>query len=220
MEYFSSKDVIDAFPNLSPRRYARGQIILYQGDKPNFLFYIKRGCVKHYDIDSDGNERILSIIGQNSFFPSIYHLTKVASVNNFYSTLNDCELYAIKQADFFNHFESDKEFSKQMARWLAGELRSMLTRQRAFERNESKHKLLETFNYLLERHSKKLKSGWYAVQFPVNQQTLAGLTGLTRETVNTTLKELEQYKVTKSVKTSKLHIDPKSLNRVLDKLRG
>ena len=62
MNKYSSTPIGPLLGNAQQRSYPKGQIILYQGDTPPYMFLLKQGEIKVYDIDEQGNEKILYII--------------------------------------------------------------------------------------------------------------------------------------------------------------
>ena len=58
--------------------------------------------------------------------------------------------------------------------------------------------------------------GWYRVRFPLSQQTLADLTGLTRETVNIALKDIEPLEVMRTPRKLVVEIHPENLAKALE----
>jgi CRP/FNR family transcriptional regulator len=82
------------------RHYPKGQIILYEGENPTDAFVVKSGAVKIYDIDEDGNEKILHIIKPPGIFPVIFMFGTTGQTSTFYTTVADSDLYVLSRADF------------------------------------------------------------------------------------------------------------------------
>ena len=66
------------FENETPvKKYSKGDIIYYQGDKASCFYYLKRGRVKVYMTSPDGMEKTLStassgeILGEAAFFDNM-----------------------------------------------------------------------------------------------------------------------------------------------------
>lgn len=51
------------------KHYPKGQIIIYQGDKPHEAIILANGYIKLYDIDKQGNEKILHVISPWAIAP-------------------------------------------------------------------------------------------------------------------------------------------------------
>src|SRR5581483_4229156 len=74
------------------RQFPKGEIILYQGDSPQRMFILKSGQIKMYDIDEQGNEKIVHILRPPSIFPFSSYLGRPAEVAWFYAALSDAEV--------------------------------------------------------------------------------------------------------------------------------
>lgn len=206
------------FPTAVERVYQSGQIVIYNGDRPRHVMFIISGAVKFYDIDVDGNEKILHIGGQRSFFPLFYSFDGKPQVEAFYTTLQKSRLLLIPLAEFKKRLETDATFTSQMLAWYAEEMDHVVLRLKSLERSSAKEKVLQALAYLYEQHSvmRPLNAAWSRVSFPLSQQTLAELTGLTRETVNSVLKEIDKEGVVRTPKKMTFEINRRKLAKHLD----
>lgn len=218
MSDFTVSSLQKLFPTSVERIYDAGQIVIYNGDRPRHVMYVISGAVKFYDIDSDGNEKILHIGGPKSFFPLFYSFDGKPHVDAFYTTLQKSQILLIPLKEFTERLNTDAKFTSQMLRWYAGEMDHVVLRLKSLERSTAKQKLLQALIYLSEQHTilRPLSSTWCRVNFPVSQQTLAELTGLTRETVNTVLKEIDSDGVIRVPKKTTLEINKVKLAKLLE----
>ncbi len=179
------------------RTYATGQIIFYDGDAPNHIMFIKSGAVKFYDTDADGNEKIMHIGGEGSIFPLFYSFEDKKSIDAFYAAIAKTEVLIIPLPDFRDKLKSSAEFTFNTLRWYAEEMDHIVLRLKSLEKSSAKQKILQALYYLSSEHATEnyKKPTWYRINFPLTQQTLADLTGLTRETVNVALKDPEVLKL-------------------------
>lgn len=197
MNIFTPLEVKKHFPNAMERTYSAGQIIFYHGDAPNQVMFIKSGAVKFYDTDHDGNEKIMHIGGKGSIFPLFYSFEDKDSVDAFYATIVKTEVLIVPLADFKNKLKESADYAFRTLRWYAEEMDHIVLRLKSLEKSTAKQKILQALYYLSAHHSteSKRKAKWYRINFPLTQQTLADMTGLTRETVNITLKDPEILKL-------------------------
>lgn len=192
MNIFTPSEVKKHFPHAIERTYAAGQIIIYHGDTPNQVMFIKSGAVKFYDTDTDGNEKIMHIGGEGSIFPLFYSFEDKESVDAFYATITETKVFIVPLADFQNKLKTDASYAFRTLRWYAEEMDHIVLRLKSLEKSSAKQKILQALYYLSAHHSTTARArGWCVINFPLTQQTLADLTGLTRETVNITLKDPE-----------------------------
>ena len=188
---FTPKEVIRHFPHAVERTYSHGQIIVYYGDAPRHVMFIKSGAVKLYDTDSEGNEKIMHIGGEGSIFPLFYSFEDKISVDAFYASLTKTELLLVPITDFQRKLKTDAPYAFEVLRWYASELDHSMLRLKSMEKSNAKQKIAQALTYLCEQHADKIRlaSPWYRIRFPLTQQTIADITGLTRETVNIALNE-------------------------------
>lgn len=194
MRAFTTDDVLRLFPGTPERTFNQDQIIVYDGDQPDYVAYVKSGAYKFYDIDQGGNEKILYIGGGGALFPLFYTFEAKPQVDAFYSTLCRSTLLMIPLEKFRQTMKQNSDLAALLLTWYAQEMDRIVTRLKSMEKSCARQKVLETLLYLCTQRSvvRPGKTGWLRVIFPLSQQTLANLTGLTRETVNATLKDIEK----------------------------
>lgn len=181
----------ELFPNASVRTYSKNQIICYQGDQPQHVFYVLKGHIKYYDIDENGNEKILHIVGPQNIFPMLYAFQVSDKVDAFYSSLDKVELLSVSLDDFRRVTKTNITFVNSLTRWFLAEIEQLTFRINSFEKSDSRYKVLQALQYLTRSYG-AFANGWQRLNFLATQQFLADFTGLTRETVSTTMTELEK----------------------------
>jgi CRP/FNR family cyclic AMP-dependent transcriptional regulator len=189
------------------RHYPKGQIILYEGENPTDAFVVKQGAVKIYDIDEDGNEKILHIVRANGIFPIIFLFGTARQTSTFYTTVADSELYVFSRADFDARLKSDPALVLYCLRWFADEVQEILRRMSSLEKTSTRSKLLATLAYLSRQHADEQKAGWKRVQFPISHQLLADMIGVTRESTTMVMKDMQKEKIVRTPKLGTLDIN-------------
>lgn len=188
---FTPSEVLRRFPDAIERTYAAGQIVLYHGDQPTNIMIVKKGAIKFFDTDVDGNEKILHIGGEGSIAPLFYSFEDKDAVDAFYATICRTEVILVSLKRFREELQNDAKYAFNALRWYAAEMDHIVMRLKSLEKSTAREKILRALYYLSDQHTSGpvKKAGWYQINFPVTQQTLADLTGLTRETVNITLND-------------------------------
>lgn len=219
MNIFTSTKVLKDFPNATARTYDAGQIILYDGDQPNNIMIVKRGAIKFFDNDSDGNEKILHIGGKGSIAPLFYPFEDKPAVDAFYAALTKTEVLLVSLEDFRAKLRSSAEYTYNVLRWYAEEMDHIVLRLKSLERSSAKQKILQALLYLADQHATKETADktWCRISFPVTQQILADLTGLTRETVNIALKDTESSKYVRSNTRQRFEVNKAKILTMLDR---
>lgn len=193
--------------NAKVRTYPKGQIILYEGENPTDAFVVKSGAVKIYDIDEDGNEKILHVVKALGIFPVIFMFGTAGQTSTFYTTVADSELYVLSRADFEQRLTTDPALVLYCLRWFAGEVQEMMRRMSSLEKTSTRDKLIATLGYLSRQHCEGAKAGWKKVTFPISHQLLADMIGVTRESTTMVMKDLQKEKLVRTPKLGTLEIN-------------
>lgn len=218
MNIFTPTRVIKDFPEATTRVYEPGQIILYEGDQPSHVKFIKRGAVKFFDTDHDGNEKILHIGGAGSIAPLFYPFEDKDAVDAFYGALCETEVILVPIDDFRHKLRTSTEYAYNVLRWYAEEMDHIVLRLKSLEKSNARQKVLGALLYLSDQHATKesAKKTWRRISFPVTQQMLADLTGLTRETVNSTINDPECMKYVRSDSRQQFEVNKSKIAALLE----
>lgn len=208
MEY-----IRELFPRVNTRKYAKNQIICYQGDKPQHVFYVLKGHVKYYDIDEHGNEKILHIIGPENIFPMLYAFDVSKEIDAFYSTIDAAEVITIPLDEFRKVTQTNVKFCYTLTQWFLTEIEQLVFRINSFEKTDSHRKVMHALKYLATNYGQAAHD-WQRIDFTTTQQFIADFTGLTRETVSATMNELEKDKIIRSGVGRKIEVKGSELKKL------
>jgi CRP/FNR family transcriptional regulator, cyclic AMP receptor protein len=218
MGVFTIEDIHRLFPGTPERTYSQGQIVIYDGDQPTYVAYVKSGAYKYYDIDRGGNEKIIYIGGAGGLFPMFYTFEAKPHVDAFYSTLCRSTFLMIPLTRFRETISESGDLSSSLLTWYAGEMDHMVMRLKSMEKSNAKQKVLEALLYLCNQKTvmRTIDAQWSRVIFPLSQQTLADLTGLTRETVNAAIRDIESLGVIRVPRKLMVEINHQNLVEAID----
>lgn len=189
------------------RQYPKGQIILYEGELPTDAFVVKSGAVKIYDIDEDGNEKIMHILKPYGMFPVIFMFGTARQTSTFYTTITNSELYVLSRAGFEKTLTEDPALMLFCMKWFASEVQEIMRRMSSLEKTSTRAKLFTALSYLARQHADPLPSGWKRVCFPVSHQLLADMIGVTRESTTMVMRDLQKEKVVRAPRLGTLEIN-------------
>ena len=189
------------------KHFPRGQIILYEGDSVAEVFVLKKGVVKLYDIDDQGNEKILHIVKGPAIVPFAFFSGDNIPTQWFYTAMTDCDAYVIPHDALRQSMLDDAELSTYLNQWFSQEVHELLVRLSSLGKTNSRDKLEAALKFLASCHGKKRRDGWYRVDFPVSHQMLADMVGITRESSAMVMKELQDEKIVRNPKQTVLEID-------------
>src|SRR5581483_1002500 len=172
------------------RIYPKNQIVLYQGDLPPYMFLLKQGEIKVYDIDEQGNEKVLYIMRPDSIFPFTSYLGRRTEVMWFYAALSDVEAYAISYEDLALRLRQDPELALYLLEKLTTDMHEAFVRIASMSKTTTRPKLTAALKFLCVYHTTTMKNGWRRVNFVVSHQLLADMTGITRESATLAMRQL------------------------------
>jgi CRP/FNR family transcriptional regulator len=211
VDHFTDTPLKQLIDKAKLRHYPKGQIILYEGDIPSDFYILKDGIVKVYDIDDQGNEKILHLIKTPSMFPMVYFMGGNDQNRSFYTTVTDSEIYVLPQSVVDEHIQADSGLAIHIMQSFAQEVHEVLVRLSSLEKTTTRDKLCAALKFLAVHHSEERKTGWRRVTFPISHQILADMIGVTRESTTMVMKEFQENKVIRNPKLTVLEINFKKL---------
>jgi CRP-like cAMP-binding protein len=203
--------VKELFPRANTRHYDRNQIICYDGDKPQHIFFIIKGHIRYYDIDERGNDNILHINGPKNIFPMLYAFDVADQVNGFYAAIDKVEVLSVALDDFHKVMRTNIDFSNTLVRWFLGEIEQLAYRINSFEKTDARIKIMYALKYLATHYGHSDQE-WQKLDFPITQQFIADFTGMARETASSAMHQLEKDKVIKRGKLRTLEVRQEALD--------
>lgn len=189
-----------------------GQIILYEGDTPQDVFILKSGILKLYDVDDQGNEKILHIVKSPAVVPFAFFSGMRDPLRWFYMTLTSCELYTLPFSELQSMTRADSHLAELLTNHFSDEVHELLVRLNSLSKTNTQDKVIAVLWFLLERHSTERRAAWWRVEFSINHQFIADLCGITRESTSIVMKELLDKKVIRVPKQATLEINRERLH--------
>lgn len=193
----------ELFPSAKSRTYAKGQIVCFLGDKPQHIFFVVKGHLKYYDIDEQGNEKILHIIGPDNIFPMMYAFGITKEVEAFYGTLEPTTILTVTMQDFQEAIKTNIDFLTKLTRWFLYEISELVYHVSSLEKTDSRGKIMHALKYICVHYSEP-HGIWQKLNIPITHQFLADFTGLARETVSATMRDLTEEKLIRPSKGHRL----------------
>lgn len=184
-----TKIIEDFFSNYRLRKYAKGQVLLLNGDEADDIFYLVSGRVKQYDVTYRGDEIILNVFKPRSFFPMSLALNPLPSPY-IYEAETDIELRQAPVASVLAFLKEHPEVTFDLLSRVYRGLDGLLGRMAHLMASSAKGRLLYELLIVAKRHGQVREDK--GVEFAMNETDLAARAGLTRETVSREMKKLER----------------------------
>lgn len=177
------------------RRFKKGMPIIYQGEVPRDGYYIKKGVVKVYNLNSNGSEQILRFYIAGDFFPLPWLFSEVNSVFYFYEAIEMCELISVTRDDVANIITKNSELNKHIMKKAMRDKVALYLRITSLEQSRSADKLIFTLYYLMFMYGKNLGDNQYKINIRLTHSVIANLVGLTRETTATEINKFRRKEI-------------------------
>lgn len=152
--------------------------------------------------------------------PLFYSFEDKEAVDAFYGALCKTEVLLVPLEDFRHKLRTSADYAYHTLRWYAEEMDHIVLRLKSLEKSTAKQKILRALHYLGDQHPTKetRAKAWRRISFPLTQQILADLTGLTRETVNAVLNESEFSAYYRSTKRQRFEVQLSKVATALEEL--
>jgi CRP/FNR family cyclic AMP-dependent transcriptional regulator len=201
------RPLLDVLRTARVKQFPKGQIILYEGDAFSDVFIIKKGAIKLYDIDEQGNEKVLHIVANPAVIPYAFFSGNQASTRWYYTALTDCEVYVVEQDKLRELMNSDSRVAWALIGNFSQDVHELLLRLSSLGKSVAQDKLLVALRFLTVRHARERLGGWWRVRFAVNHQLLADMVGITRESTAVAMKDLQEKGITRNPRQTTLEIN-------------
>ncbi|MCB0749332.1 MAG: Crp/Fnr family transcriptional regulator, partial [Ignavibacteriae bacterium] len=79
---------------------SKGEFLLNQGEIAKYGYFVKRGCLKSYVIDSTGKERIMQFAPENWMVSDLDSITNKVPSAVFIEAIEESEVLFLSNSDF------------------------------------------------------------------------------------------------------------------------
>lgn len=201
-----------------PKRYPKNQLIHYQGDPLNQIYLIKSGFVKAYTILESGDTRTLLLLGAGDIFPLAFASTMDWAdyrIHYFYQSLVDTELQMLPSTTLLKQMREDPEAINTYMAYLSASNEIVMNQLEVMKNKKAIDKVCMLLPYLISKSGKEVEPGVYELQLKLSHQEIADLSGVTRETTTTLIKQLEKKGIIDQ-KHGKWLVNKATLDKALD----
>ena len=171
------------------RKFKKKAVVYAPAEAGQTVLVLATGRVKIYDLTYEGRETILAFVEQGELFGELAALDGQPR-QEFAEAVEDCEVLAIPGADFIALLESRADLALSVTKLVGLRRRRIETRLRNILFLPSRPRLIRVLVELVETHGERTGTR-YAIRFPLSHQDIAGLIGVSRETVTLTLGQLQ-----------------------------
>jgi CRP-like cAMP-binding protein len=163
------------------RRLAKGEMLFQKGDLLKGFFVVVFGQIKLAFPSSQGNEKVMQIVGpRQSFGEAMMFLSRPSPI--FAEGLVDSLLLQIGSAPVFELLEADPLFARRMLAGLSMRLHSLVQDVETYSLRSSAQRVV---GYLLQQCPQDgACEGTFDISLPTSKQVIASRLNLTPETLS------------------------------------
>jgi CRP/FNR family transcriptional regulator len=182
------------FASAEPRHLEAGDVLFVAGDTGDGCYRLERGLLKVVISSSQGDERILAILGPGAIAGELAVIDgrpRSASV----VAVRACELSFVSHALFEECTRQNPEIYRYLVNVLAARLREADDALAATSFMTIKARLARTLLELGELLGEEDASGHLVIRHQINQDDLAAMAGVARENVSRVISDWKRHKV-------------------------
>jgi CRP/FNR family transcriptional regulator, cyclic AMP receptor protein len=189
------------------KKYARGDIVIYEGEKAAAIYLVFSGAVKIFKTSVEGKEQILSIARPGDSFnevPVFDDGINLASAQ----AMGEVILYELGKNELKVLIQNHPDIAYNMIKVLAGQIRKLVT----LVEDLSFRTVIGRVAKILLEHAIEKEGGGPRL----TQQEMAAMAGSAREVVGRSLKALEEEGLIKLNRQKILITDKKALREMVE----
>jgi CRP/FNR family transcriptional regulator len=195
-----------------PQEFKKGEILIHAFENPKEIYFLEEGNVKMYTITKSGNDLIVNIFKQFSFFPMSQVLTNLDN-RYYYEAMTKVKIRSVPSEKFLAFVKSEPEILLDLIERLYKGMDGILLKMTYAMTSDAQSRLIAELLTRAQRFGKKI-DGYYVLN--ISQNDLALATGLARETVTRGIKLLKEKKLI-SIKNKEITvIDLEKLEKEID----
>ncbi len=185
-----SRDAERITAHMSNQHFSKGEIIFREGSFPPGIFFIRRGKVKKYQVDAEGNEQIIYVANTGELIG--YHaLLSEERYPDSASALEDSLIAFIPKEDFLEVLTTSEILSQRLLKLLSHEFTVFANNVTLLARRTVKERLATQLVVMREKYKENYQPGM-EVEINLSRDDLASIVGTARENVVRILKGFKE----------------------------
>lgn len=184
------KNIYGIFETGRAKSLLKGQVLIYEGDAINKLYYMQTGYVKVYNILDSGSEHIIFVYGPGDIFPFTSYLSGSGTARYFYECMTDIKSLVMLAKEFERKVQGNTQAGEALISYtntIGGEY---IKRIDVLSVNDARRKIIALLSFLLEKTGSDDKLS--RLDIPLTAQDIADMCGLARETTSLQISQLKK----------------------------
>jgi CRP-like cAMP-binding protein len=189
LEGIPAEDVRQLLQVARRRRFRRGEVVVHQNDPADSLHLVVKGRLAIRVTTPLGEQATVAVSGPGDMFGEIALLGEDRRRSATVEALEESETLCVHETDFTRVRREHPNVNEVMIGFLANEVRAMNERLLEALYVPAERRVLRRVGELTRVYPPK---GDSVSEIPLTQETLAGMAGTSRATVNAVLREAQQ----------------------------
>jgi CRP-like cAMP-binding protein len=200
----------------SEKEFSKGELIFGPYDTEEKIFVVREGEVEIYQLSPEGKKVIIDIlVPGNIFGNSSFSSKPFVEVNDFAVARSRVILCIFRKSDFMNVLRTMPQVAMSLIEEISAKLNETDSRIRDLALSNATTRLIGELMRFAKKVGKEVDDK-IVVGTKLTHEELAGMTGVTRETVTRVLKKLRQEKIVDLDKSRHIVIDKNKVREVLN----
>lgn len=200
----TSQKVEHYFSRYPLRTYPKGQILLFAGENPVHIFYLKEGSVRKYDVADSGNELVVNVFKSGSFFPLSWALNKIPN-KYFYKTDSEAMVSIAPTEDVYEFVTTNPDVLLELVHRLYSDIQGIQGRLVQLMGGSAYRRVVYELLIDAWRFGKNQPDG--TIVLTASESDIAARSGLSRETVSREVRALKNIGAVALVKHTLVVLD-------------
>lgn len=206
------KRFFKTYAKRKPLSIKKGNMIFYEGDEPERVYFIQEGFVKLYRSSPEGRETVIYIYGPGSILGLRALVSKDKRLKHSAETLTNVKIVTISHDEYIKILEAHPEFIIDLLHVAIGRLRHTEAKLQGFILTDSTARVASFLSDIAHRFGKKMKNGHIVIPLVLTHQKISEFVGSFRETVTIAMNRLERDKIIQDKKGEITVLNLKKLN--------
>lgn len=183
------------FQNYKTRIYKKGEILIRADDNPAGIFFLEKGIVKQYAISKKGNDQVVNIFKEQSYFPMSWAINETHN-EYFFEAMTDLTIKLAPRDAVLTFVKDNPDVLYDLLARVYKGTDGLLTRLTYMMTGDAYARLITE----LLIQSKRFNHNQETIRIEFNEKDLASLTGMTRETISREMKLLKDKNLVEIIK--------------------
>ena len=172
-------------------RYKKKQLIYSEGNRPTYLFYVKKGKVKIYKTNDNGKGLMVDLYSEGDFLGHIA-LLENTNYKETAEAMEETELALIPRTDFEELINSSHELSRKFIQLLAQNISEKEEHLLALAYNSLRKKVADALLVISRKYNAEKKENF---SIGISRENLAAIAGTATESLIRTLSDFKSEKL-------------------------